>query len=56
MAAFAIARSGAITTITFTGKLQSAATVAGPYTEVTGATRPYTVPGATGTAFYRSVE
>ena len=52
----AIARSGAITTITFTGKLQSAATVAGPYTEVTGATSPYTVPGATGTAFYRSVE
>jgi hypothetical protein len=52
----AIARSGAVSTITFTGKLQSAATVAGPYAEVTGAASPYTVPAGTGTAFYRSAK
>ncbi|MBI2929720.1 MAG: immunoglobulin domain-containing protein [Verrucomicrobia bacterium] len=51
----AIARSGLTITITFTGKLQSSATVAGGYTDVGGAQSPYPVPNPTGTLFFRSV-
>lgn len=49
-----VARSATGVTITFTGALQSAEKVEGPYTDVTGATSPYDT-GATGTAkFFRS--
>ena len=51
-----IARSGLTITITFTGKLQSSANVAGPYTEVGGAQSPYPVPNPTGTSFFRAVK
>ncbi|MCW5559639.1 MAG: hypothetical protein KIT22_17620, partial [Verrucomicrobiae bacterium] len=47
-----IAISG--TTITFTGTLQSAATLAGPFAPVTGATSPYTIPAGTTAQFYRA--
>lgn len=41
--------------ISFTGKLQSSATVNGSYQDVPGATSPYTVPTGSGpTQFYRS--
>lgn len=52
----AIARSGAGITVTFTGKLQSAASPAGPYAEVPAATSPYLVPAATGPQFFRSTQ
>lgn len=42
-------------TIQYTGKLQSASTVAGPYTDVQGASSPYTVPADQAAAFYRTV-
>jgi hypothetical protein len=42
-------------TISYTGKLQSSATVNGTYQDVQGATSPYTVPSASAPAqFYRS--
>ena len=51
-----IATAAGGTTVTFTGTLQSAATVAGPFQNVTGATSPYTVPAGTGMGFFRSVK
>lgn len=51
-----ISKSGAGLSIAFTGTLQSAATVNGPYQNVSGATSPYVVSGPTGAAFYRSVK
>ncbi len=52
----AISTAAGVTTIHFTGALQSAATIAGPFQNVTGATSPYTVPAAAGIAFFRSVK
>lgn len=52
----AITRSAAQVTITYTGTLQSAATVNGPYQDVAGAQSPYVVPASAGAAFYRSVK
>lgn len=50
----AIARSGANLTITWSsGVLQEANAVTGAYTDVTGATSPYTVTAGAGTKFYR---
>jgi hypothetical protein len=49
-----IAREEAGVTITFTGVLQSADQVEGPYTAVAGATSPYTAPAGTGIKFYRA--
>ena len=40
--------------ITYTGTLQSATTVSGPYTDVTGATSPYTPPSLGTAQFFRS--
>ena len=40
--------------ISFTGKLQEAASLNGPFTDVSGATSPYTIPAASGIKFYRS--
>jgi len=42
--------------ITFTGKLQSSATVNGTYQDVVGATSPYTAPATTGMQFFRSIK
>ena len=52
----ALARSaaGAIT-ITYTGTLQAATTVTGPYAPVTGATSPYTVSATGPMRFFRTV-
>jgi hypothetical protein len=50
-----IIRSGASTTITYSGTLQSAGTIDGPFTTVDGASSPYTVPQPTANRFYRSV-
>ncbi|MBN8248414.1 MAG: discoidin domain-containing protein, partial [Verrucomicrobia bacterium] len=41
-------------TITFTGTLQSSATLGGTYAPVAGATSPYTIPAETGVLFYRA--
>jgi hypothetical protein len=49
-----IGKLGNTLTITFTGKLQSSSTVNGGYTDVAGATNPYTVPNTTGAQFYRT--
>jgi hypothetical protein len=52
--AISVARSAAGVTITFTGILQSADEVEGPYTDVAGAASPYDA-AATGTArFFRT--
>ncbi len=51
-----ISTAAGVTTINFTGALQSAASVAGPFQNVTGASSPYTVPAATGISFFRSVK
>jgi hypothetical protein len=51
-----IKTAGGVTTITFTGTLQSSASVAGPYQGVTGAQSPYTAPSSQGTMFFRSVK
>jgi hypothetical protein len=51
-----ITTTGGAITITFTGRLQSSATVNGTYQDVTGATSPYPVTTPTGTRFYRSVK
>jgi hypothetical protein len=51
----AISRSEAGVVIQYTGVLQSAESVAGPYTDVAGASSPYTVPAAgPNTRFYRT--
>lgn len=43
--------------ITYSGTLQSATTLGGPFTPVAGATSPYTVPAATtGANFFRAVQ
>jgi len=50
-----IGKSGANVTITFSGRLQSSATVNGTYTDVAGAASPYPVPNSTtGMMFFRS--
>ncbi|MBL9126765.1 MAG: hypothetical protein JNL97_03915 [Verrucomicrobiales bacterium] len=49
----AIARGAAGAQITYTGSLQSATDVKGPYTDVAGASSPYTVP-AGANRFFRS--
>jgi hypothetical protein len=46
---------GAVT-VTFTGTLQSSATVEGPYADVAGAVSPYTVPAGEPAGFFRSVK
>ncbi|MCP5522820.1 MAG: Ig-like domain-containing protein [Verrucomicrobiales bacterium] len=51
-----IGAAGGTVTVTFTGTLQSAETVEGPYTDVDGATSPYTVPGGSAAGFFRSVK
>ena len=50
-----IGTTGGKVSITYTGTLQSAPSVTGPFTPVTGATSPY-VPTVTGTLFFRSVK
>jgi len=50
----AIGLSGTTVTITYKGILQSADSVTGPYTDVAGATSPYTVNNPTGAKFYRA--
>lgn len=52
----AISRSGASVVITFTGRLQSATDPAGPYSDVTGASSPHTVPATTDPRFFRSTQ
>lgn len=50
-----VARQGATAVITYTGVLQGAELVQGPYTDVAGATSPYTIPaGTTPARFYRT--
>ena len=50
-----VSHQGGVVTITFSGKLQSSATVNGTYTDVPGAASPYTVPtGSAPAQFYRS--
>jgi hypothetical protein len=50
-----VSRSGGTVTITFSGTLQSSATVNGTYANVPGAASPYTVPtGAAAAQFYRA--
>ena len=41
-------------TITFTGTLQSAATLGGAFAPVAGATSPYTIPAETTAQYYRA--
>jgi hypothetical protein len=52
--ALTIQRSGGNVTIDYSGTLESAPTVNGPWTEVTGATSPYTTPANEAAKFYRS--
>jgi hypothetical protein len=52
----AIAKSGAGITITYTGKLQSSATVNGAYQDVAGAQSPHTVSNLAGAQYFRSVK
>jgi hypothetical protein len=40
--------------VTFTGKLQEAASLNGPFTDVSGATSPYQIPVGSQIRFYRS--
>lgn len=52
-----ITRSGAVVSINYTGKLMSSATADGVYTEVTGATSPYTVDTTKAVqTFYRAAQ
>jgi hypothetical protein len=51
-----IARTETTTTITFTGRLQSATAVAGPYSDVAGASSPYAVSNPASAVFYRSAK
>ena len=50
----AVARSGANVVLTWTGVLQSADRVEGPYTDVSGASSPLTVPASGAAKFYRA--
>jgi hypothetical protein len=50
----AVARSGANVVLTWTGTLQSADRVEGPYTDVSGASSPLTVPATGAAKFYRA--
>ncbi|MHC1767937.1 MAG: PA14 domain-containing protein [Verrucomicrobiia bacterium] len=54
--AISIARSGATITVTYTGTLQFATAVNGPYLNVAGAQSPYVVPPPPGNIFYRAVK
>jgi len=49
-----VARSGGNVVLTYTGTLQSADTVKGPYSAVAGATSPFTVTPAGAGKFYRA--
>lgn len=49
-----IASSRGVITIQFSGTLQSATSVTGPYQNVPGAQSPYTVPNPAGVTFFRS--
>jgi hypothetical protein len=51
-----IAHNGTGVVIAFTGQLQSADTLLGPWVEVQGATSPFAVSGANGSKFYRAAE
>ena len=52
-----LSRSGDAITVTFTGNLQSSTSISGPFSNVTGATSPYTVPAPSGgSLFYRSLK
>jgi hypothetical protein len=51
-----IARQGAQVTIQYTGTLQSAAAVGGPYAPVAGATSPYNVPLNDTQLFFRAAQ
>jgi len=48
-----IATVGGVPKITFGGVLQRASVVTGPYTDVAGATSPYTVPTGPAAGFFR---
>jgi hypothetical protein len=50
-----IARSGSDVIVTYSGTLQSAASIATPFTDVPGAASPYKVPQTASATFYRSV-
>lgn len=47
-------RAGSGLTVTFTGTLQAADTVTGPFTDVAGATSPYTATASGAAKFYRA--
>ncbi len=49
-----ISGSGANTIITYTGVLQSSAVVTGPYTDVSGATSPYSTPSTGPERYFRA--
>jgi hypothetical protein len=49
-----IAAVGGTVRITFTGRLQSATKVTGPFTDVAGAQSPYQIASPTGNAFFRA--
>jgi hypothetical protein len=53
-ATLSIARDGANVKVTYTGTLQSADAVAGPYTDVAGATSPYSTASSAAARFFRS--
>jgi len=48
-----LTRPGGVPTLTYVGALQSSPVVTGPYTDVPGASSPYTIPIAPGKLFYR---
>ena len=48
--------TGSNITIEFTGKLQSSDTVNGTYSDVAGATSPYSIPNSSGQRFFRSAK
>jgi hypothetical protein len=52
----AISRGASGVTITYTGTLESATQVQGPYTTVAGAGSPYTVANPEDTKFYRTAK
>ncbi|HEY2084015.1 MAG TPA: hypothetical protein VGI88_14630, partial [Verrucomicrobiae bacterium] len=49
-----ISRSGSNISITYTGTLLSSTNVAGPYSQVQGASSPYPVPTTAPQTFYRT--
>ncbi len=51
-----LARDGANVVITYTGTLQSADSVNGPYTDVVGASSPYSTPASGAAKYFRSKE